>query len=326
MVVRIIAFIGSIMFGAMFFALPAKAITLNPPIFEFQMNPGDSIEDVIKVFNDSADGPLNLIADVVNFTFKEGDETTGTPVYYEDGELLTGHELAPWVTISEPDFTVAPLVRKTVSFSIDVPESASPGSYFGGVILRSNPEGGSGGVGLSAGTAVMIILRVNGDANESAVLTDFTIDAASYSHLPVKFMSRVMNDGNVLLQPAGTVNITDILGRQVGVAEVNSELRGVLPGSARRFMASWGSDVDENASLLSRQWNNFKFGRFTATLNLEYGTEGKTFTSTQTFWVIPWLVLTVLIGGLVALIVLVRVFLGWYTKRIIKRYKTSDNG
>lgn len=325
MVVRIISFFGAVLLGTLFLVLPAEAITLNPPIFEFQVSPGDTLEDTIKIFNESEKDKLHLVPEIVNFTHKEGDETTGTPFYYPGEEVKTGYELAPWVSMEDIDFELGPFVRKTVPFSIAVPETASPGSYFGGVIFKSVPQEGEQGVGLSAGTAVMMILRVAGDADESAVLTDFSRDKDGYTHLPVEFTARVANEGNVHLQPTGTVRITDVFGRQAAVVEMNPELRSVLPGSARRYVANWGNPVDEDAGELSRQWNQFKFGKFTAELTMAYGTGGQSFTATQTFWAIPWLVITILIGGAVLLLLVIRGLLSWYAKRIIKRFKKSEN-
>jgi len=323
--VKIITFLGAVLFGAMFFALPADAITLNPPIFEFHADPGDFIEDSISIFNDSAENRLYLTPHLANFTYKEGDETTGTPVYYDGDEVKTGYELAPWVALEAEAIEVAPLARRTFPFTISIPDDAGPGSYFGGVIFRLGPQDSQVGVGLSAGTAVMMILRVSGDANESAVLMDFSTDKGFYSHPAVRVMTRVMNDGNTHLQPYGTVRITDVFGREAGLVEINPELRGVLPGSARRFAGQWGDVADEDASELSKQWNNFKFGKFTATLDMKYGTVGKTFMAQQSFWVLPWLVILVLVGGLLALILVIRKMFKWYERQVIERYRTRED-
>lgn len=299
---------------------PAGAVAVNPPIFEFRANPGDRIEDVIRVFNDDASSRLVVIPEPVNFMQKAGDEREGIPEFYPAGEVQTGRELAPWLRVETEAAAIAPLVRRNLAFALEIPEDAGPGSYFGGIILRSADRGESG-VGLVVGTAVLIILRVNGDADEAASLTSFGPVSRVASHLPVRFEARVENAGNVHLQPHGIIRVTDMFGRLAGTAEMNRERRSVLPGAARRFETSWGEGAAPGANPLARQWHGFALGRYTAELELEYGSEGKTFIATTTFWVIPWLALLVLAAGLGLLIFGIRAFLAWHTKRILRRFE-----
>lgn len=310
--------LGSFAFGT----LQAQAISLNPPIFEFVLSPGDSIDDVIKIFNDTQ-SPLSLTPEKVNFTAKADDEFSGAPEFYSLDETRTGRELAPWIIVDGTSSELEPLTRKDLPFSITVPENASPGSYFGGIILRSG-EKVEQGVGLVTGTAVLVLVKVTGEVLEEAQLTDFNVAGGLMTHLPVSFEARIVNSGTVHLQPTGSIEVRSMFGKTSGALLVNPELRSVLPESARRYSSSWGQEFKEGTSEFMKQWNGFAFGRYTATLDLKYGADGKSLQASQSFWIIPWMAIGGFIAGMIMLIFGIKGFFKWYTKRILAKHNKGE--
>src|SRR5687768_6568157 len=92
--------------------MSAKAVTISPPYFDYSLNPGDTVLDVLKVFNES-ENPITLYPVLQNFTYKEGDEV-GTPDFYPPNEDPVGTALAQWVTMDAKPITLAPQERANI--------------------------------------------------------------------------------------------------------------------------------------------------------------------------------------------------------------------
>lgn len=303
----------------------AEAMTLSPPMFDFTVNPGDVIKDVIRIYNEDP-FPLVLSPREFNFTAKQGDETEGAPEFYPEDEVRNGHELAPWLTVDAPTtFTLQPSERYNIPITIVVPPDAAPGGYFGAVnfgTVGGEKEGEGPQIGVIASTTTLFFLRVNGDVKESLDIAEFRADKPKYASLPVDFSVRVQNGGNVHLRPTGNIFIKDMFGRQVASLPVNPDFRTVLPGSARRFDASWfRRRLPSGTSEYAAQWRNFAIGKYQAQLVLSFGGRNSFQTATVEFWVFPWMVLLTLAGVLVLAWLLVRFGLRGYEQRVIRRYE-----
>jgi len=171
---------------------------------------------------------------------------------------------------------------------------------------------------------VLMLVKVEGDVVEEATLTDFSVSSEVLTHLPARFQARVANEGTVHLQPTGSIEIVNLFGKTVGSVPVNPGLRSVLPESARRYDALWGEEHDEGVSAFMKQWDGFRFGRYTATLRLSYGEEGKTLVASTTFWVVPWMALGASLLGITLFIFGIQAFFAWYAKRVIKKHRQTE--
>jgi len=315
---RLIAIIASVGLAGLLLPGQASALTFMPPTFDFSANPGDTLNDAVRVHNEGSE-PVTLRVESVNFTSQPGDETSGVPEFYPADETRNGRELAPWVSFINKEVTLQPGERGSMFFEIKVPADAGPGSYFGAAVVTSVLPKSDQGVSVIGNTAVLILLKVNGDAFEEAALTSFTAAPNFSSSLPATFEARVENAGTVHLRPYGDVRIKDMFGRTVAVVPINRlEYKSVLPGSARRYSAEWArAELPESASLWEKQRKNFALGRYTAELTMEYGLQKKTLTASAGFWVFPWLVILAAVAGLAAALAAIVGFLRWYRKKII---------
>ena len=75
---------------------------------------------------------------------------------------------------------------------------------------------------------------------------------------------------------------------------------------------------------LKAEKENFALGRCEATLNLEYGNEGKIAKSSVVFWVFPWHLLLVSIIVFVILLLLLTLLIKKYNRWIVKK-ATKNN-
>ncbi len=302
----------------------ASALTFSPPTFDLAADPGQVLNQTIKVRNESTE-PVTITASTASFAGKAGDETKGTPDLYPSNEERDGHGLGPWISLDRPERTLLPGESAELPYVIRIPKDASPGSYFGAVVIGTAAGAAENSVGFTGTAAALILLRVNGAVIEDLTLTGFTAPLVS-SSLPVRFEARVENRGTVHLRPYGEVVVKNVFGKTVATLAINrAEYKSVLPGASRRYPASWQRHhVAADASILTRQWRNFAIGPYTAELTFRYG-EGKQVMKAKTqFWVVPWLVLLILGGGIVALVLGLHWLLHHYRLKVIRRYEAQQ--
>lgn len=321
-------------FGVIMLAMPkaSEAMTISPPMLDLTLNPGDVIADVVQIYNEEGKS-FNVTPVPVNFYVADGDETAGTPDFYAADETRNGYELATWFVLNQNPLVVQPNERVNIPFQIHVPEDAQPGSHFGAIqLIASKPEGIADpnyvGVGLDHGTTVLVFVRVSGIAKDALEVGGFRTQSDIMTHLPAEFMIRLNNEGTTHQRPVGNVIIKDWFGRQVAALQVNPgpQFKTVLPGSSRRFDSVWiNRRLPDGTGEYRQQMQNFAFGKYTATLLINYGNtkQMKDLTAVAVFWVIPWMALltalTIVLISALVIVLLMRV----YNKMLIRRYEAS---
>lgn len=298
----------------------ANAITLVPPSLEFATQPGRTIDTVIKLFNEGSD-PINVYTSTALFTAKD---ETGTPDFNFNNQPS---DLATWLKAPAGPLGIQAGERIEVPISIEIPSTAEPGGHFAGLFFETRPpEDTPGQVKVRQKIGTLVILRVEGDVQEGAAVEKFAVDTiGALRRLPVAFMTKVQNTGNVHVRPSGTIQIKNMFGKVVATLTINESEGAVLPSSARRFDAMWRAHTDDDETRgsftaeLGKEWRNFAVGKYTATFVGTYGSTQQTLSATTTFSVWPWELLLVFGGGLIIVIILLVFFIKWYNGMIIRR-------
>lgn len=304
----------------------AKALTLSPPFVDHAINPGDTVMEVIKLYNED---PYPFTFYPIPMNFKATGDEGGVPMFYPAYEETQGTELAKWVQVDQSAITIAPGERVNIPVSVVVPEDATPGGHFGAVIFSTSPPDVSGNaVGVMAQLATLIFIRVSGDVTEVGSIAEFGYKNPQvwYNHLPVDFFLRFENSGNVHLRPTGNLFISNWYGRQVASINVNETFSSVLPRTIRRYEFGWsgeGVNADDKTFLggLKNEWNNFAFGKYRALLVLNYGIENKVIADEREFTVWPWRLMIVGGAALLLVILLIILFVKLYGKAVIRGYE-----
>jgi hypothetical protein len=296
-------------------------IKITPSIYDNPafclVKPGDVRSGQIQLANDSG-SEITLYAYLRDFKSEAEDETGVAKLVIPGSE--EGNYISSWITISSEGMIIPPGGTKSVPFVINVPENVGPGGYYGAIVFGTQapkPKPGEAdtgaAIGVSQQAASLILLQVQGKADERANIREFKTDRLFYSTpFSVNFSTKIENLGNVHVKPRGIIKIKNMLGREVASLMVNDKASNILPKSARLFANTWK--------------DNFGFGKYEASLALSYGTtpdqggDGrKTLTMFWYFWVFPAKVLISLISSLIVLIALFVVFLRFYRKMAIKR-------
>ena len=313
--------------GGVFLAQGVLALTISPPVFELGANTGDSPRQSIKLFNETAT-EITVYTSTADFTAKAGEE--GEPAFFAPGEKEG--DLADWIEIEKGPITVLPLAWEEIPFTINVPTWADPGGHYAAVFFGTQPPEVEEGIaiGLAGKIGSLVLLRVSGEIEETGRLLEFSLkdEKKFYEYLPVDFLIRFENLGNVHLKPQGEILIKNIFGGTAGEVDVNKPEMGkggnVLPGTIRLFESSWVKNPFETPpqgffEKLKIEKNNFAFGRYKGDLDLGYGTQGKRAQAILIFWVFPWHLILVLVFGIALLIFLLIVGIKKYNQWVIRK-------
>ncbi len=337
---RTITFIilATLLVGAGFFVhQEAQAITQVPPSLEYTVKPGESFDGFLKIINEETSA-RTLFVSTANFTAKD---ETGVPNFLFDA---ANSDLASWITVNLDSVSVEPQRTVQVPFRVAVPDHAEPGGYYAGIFFGTQPAAGTGQVAIGAKIGTLLIVRVEGEIREAALVKEFSMDKEKTlpNRLPVTLFARIENTGNVHVRPTGTITIKNMFGRVVKELPFNDAQGAVLPTSTRRFDVTWAKtdpkpEPDDAAAFspppprgffgeLQAEWKNFAIGKHTATFAAEYGQTKQPLRAVATFTVFPWRVLTV--SGIVLILALLLLIFGVknYNAMIIRRAQQKMTG
>jgi len=260
------------------------SLGIAPLTFEITANPGDIVENYLKVYNPSPDTSvqIEMVIEDIAPTGEAGH------VIVEPAETET-YSLARWIETEPKEFSLAPREEKFVKFTINIPENAEPGGHYGTVIAGAKLVAGPRATGAAILPRVgsLVLLTVPGVMREELIVKEFI--APNYSEFgPIPFTIKFENRGTIHVKPAGFVTITDWCGKKV--ADIEFSQNNVLPNSVRKIETS-----------LDKKW--FFAGKYTATLTGSYGISNTSFTPVViTFWAFPW---KVGLGILIVIILLI---------------------
>ncbi len=295
-------------------ASDVHAITIIPPSLEFEAPPGQTYETTVKLFNET-DQTVVLYSEATNFG-AAGE--TGRPSYRFDAEP---EGLSSWITVEPGPYTLDPGARVTVPITIAPPADAEPGGHYAALFFSDQPKDAEQGGAVAVGSKIGILLlaRVPGDVTEAGAIKEFYLEdkPTSVNRLPITFVTRYENTGNVHLRPTGMIEVQNMFGSSVASIDFNPSNGATLPNTIRKYDTVWQKGtVDESGGFwteFKNERNNFAIGRYTATVSLEAGVDTIISDSAAvTFWVVPWRVM--IVWGIGVIIIL---FILWF---LIKRY------
>lgn len=265
----------------------AMNIKVQPALFEQTVNPGDQFSTSIQVTN-----PGTVARQfTVGVEDISGMQGSGEPIFTTSSVPVYG--VSSWVVLGSTSITLPAGGSVVVPFTITVPKNAGPGGHYGAIFISAGAtRPSSNGSGLGYEVGALIELRIAGDATEQAEIKEFATDKSIYQSPSVTFTASVSNEGNVLLQPRGPIDVTNMFGQKVGTVVLNDAGASIFPGTQRSFNVTWAGD-------------GFAFGQFNAVATLNYGdTENKTVSASTSFWVIPFVPILALLFSIIFFILI----------------------
>lgn len=246
-------------------------LSVSPPVFELSANPGESINNKIRVTNLS-DSPKVIFVDKRNFTAL-GEE--GGVDLTEEGEEDSSYSLASWISVNQESATIPSRGSVVFDFTIAVPANAEPGGHFGSLIFKTepNPVEGQSGAAIGQEIGSLLLVKVAGDIKEEASVASFKASKNVYESGTPTLVTRVKNTGNVHFKPRGKITINNMFGREVATLQL--EERNVLPSAIRRLETEWED-------------SGFRLGRYNANLSMVYGADDTILNASTGFYILPY--------------------------------------
>lgn len=259
-------------------------LAISPLVFEITGNPGEIIENQIKITNHSeSQTEITITIEDIAPSDEAGH------VIVEPAETET-YSVARWVETSHQKFVLASGESQWVTFKITVPENVEPGGHYGSIVAAGSVIAGNQPTGafLIPRVGALLLLSVPGEVEEKLEIRSF--EAPKYSEFgPIDFGIRFENMGTVHAKPRGQIIITNWLGQKV--AEVPFPEKNILPGAVRKIDAVW-----------QQKW--LWAGKYTATITGSYGINNTQLSPVVIgFWAFPWK------AGIIIFIVFILLFL-----------------
>lgn len=311
------------------------ALTISPVRMEIAGDPGQTLRGEIELFNKQGEAKT-FYSSAQNF---EARGESGAPYFLPD--MNTG--LASWINVQDSVILKAD-ERKTISYTIQIPQGTEAGGYFAAIFWGTSPPPGRQGgeqVSVSGKLGMLILLSVTGEMKEGGGLLDLKIDEGSrvVSFFPITFAYRFSNDGSGRVQPIGELKIKNLFGFTAATFNANSGNGNVLPGSIRKFKVVWLEKGQDKLAVYSppaeeakekqgffttagNQWRNFALGPYKAEVSLSYGKDNKTADASFWFFVIPWQLLSIVFVILAILGFLGVIGLKKYNRWIISKHES----
>jgi hypothetical protein len=280
-----------IIFLALMVLVPKSVFgySVSPGIIDLESELGGVIQGQFSVIN-SSDIDETLYLSTKSFSASEND---GVP---EFGEASSINEFANWITFESSSFQAVSHSKTEMPFTVTVPGTAPAGGYYAAILVSQAPSEivATNGATIHATIAILCFLTVNGDSVESLEIlsVDSSFDGIS-STLSGDISLTVQNQGTIHMVPDGEVVVEDVFGRQIYTKEINETSGRILPASKRTFSVSYlENEVGGYWSQIKQQANTLAIGPISVTSKIVYGSENNEIRDIQTFWYLPWQLLS----------------------------------
>ena len=271
----------------------AGDFVVGPGRIEVTVKPGETVTRMMTVTNRISDTRM----------FKLSVEDMSGSASGDQAVVLLGDQAGPYTlkdNISFPSktFTLALGERAQIPVSITMPPNAEPGGYYGAVLVSTIQNDGEKSSDEMAKSAIiarigtLFFITVPGATDISGDIKDFSTKNNQwwFQKGPIDLEILFENTGAMHLNPYGEIQITNMLGENVGFVELEPWF--VLPKSLRLREVSWDREL--------------LFGRYTITAKINRGYDNMIDEKVIHIWVMPWKLLLAIFGGLLVIIALLR--------------------
>lgn len=270
---------------------------IGPGRFDLELAPGESRTVELIVSNRMGEGR--------RFSF-ETEDTTGSDNSSRTVKLLGDEEgpytLRDYIDVPAETFYLEHAERARIPVTVSLPADAEPGGRYGSLLVTmvsdSRPGDDNGGAQpasvIVSRIATLFFVKTPGEIEYDMELRDFGTmnDQKFFVSGPIKLLLEHENLGSVHTTPYGRITVTNLLGEEVGVQ--NLEPWFVMPDSVRTREIDWNRE--------------FLIGRYTATAEINRGYDDIVDEVSYSFWVIPWKLLVGVFVGLFLFFLLLRFF------------------
>jgi hypothetical protein len=256
-------------------------VIIEPFIIDEKLK-AKEIRDYVVRINNQTDRYLNLYPVVSDVNQIEGDEINDD-IY----SLDKNRSLTRWIKFKRGVIELAPGESTEVDLNIQVALNAQPGKYFASISFPDASGRATAEEKMLSEEQPHLLINVEIEENiiEQARVVNFNTDKNVYLEFPVDFNIEIENSGNKSIYPEGSIFIYNRRGAEVANLELSTDNFEVGPGESNKINVEWSGDK--------------KLGKFQAKLELKYGvSKTRDMQSSFFFWVLPWPILSIMLGVL----------------------------
>lgn len=317
-------------------------LTVSPTVIELSDVPGTTMQSHFRIRN-NLDTPVNLQLSISKLT-ANGDYENLKPA-----DVQRGDESLQWLSFDTASISARPKEWSEVKLTLAIPKTAAFGYYYAIHIKQIPPKNAplNTAAKLIGEVIIPVLLEVqsNGTVAEAQIV-DFKPASFINEYLPVDFITKVKNTGNIHLKPRGNIFISLGGEKDSGVLNVNELAGSILPTTTRTFHTNWndgflvmepvvldGNQKRDNrgqpVTQLTAYWDkisHFRIGKYSANVLLVYdnGKRDIALEAKTTFWVFPYRIIGGTILGIIILIFGIRFLLQLYIKKQINKYQRKQ--
>ena len=124
-----------------------------------------------------------------------------------------------WISLDVPEsFEFQKGQSRSITYTIEAPPDAEPGSHFGVVFFKATDLDQQGQLKVGTRIGVLVFVTVPGNQLQRGNILDFSMPPFVQKG-PVPFKIKFENTGTVHFEPKGTIIISNIFGKEVGVVQ-----------------------------------------------------------------------------------------------------------
>ena len=210
-------------------------------------------------------------------------------------------DIGSWIKLSVSEITLAPKEKKTIPFTVTVPQYVSIGDHAGGIIfedVKATTDNSQGlNVNLVSRIGVRIYNTVPGVQNSELDIKNFSVDTSNDKlliHLSLE------NTGNIFIYPKGNIEIRDQFNNLQQLIDLNN-LETQIPGKVTDF---------EIPTTVSRPI----ISKMTATLNVTYSSNKVSSSKVDFYYYNQQYLIAI---GIIILVIIIAIII------ILKRFRKS---
>ena len=278
------------------------SLVVSPPRSDLTGQPGDTLQQNIKVTNNSPDQELILQAFISDFIVTDD---YGTPIKIEPS--ASGRYLAsPWFTLEKNELTLAPKETAQLVVIISIPKDALPGGHYAGVFFQPVPSRGLKTTVsyTTAQVGSLFSITLPGDLKYDALIKDFSVKSNVFEFGPIEFTAQIENQSDTHISPIAQIVVHDMIGRKL--AELPLDQLNIFPFTSRSLQSTW-----------DQVWG---LGRYSATLTATYG-PGLVASRTLSFWIMPYR----LIAAILVVLLLILASFILIRRHLLHRHDNRDD-
>ncbi len=208
------AVVGAVEYGGVG-GRPAYPKSDNPrtkSIFVFTLNPGDRVEDGVRVINNTEEEKTLMVYAVDSVVSSGGAFACAQ---FNDPKTDVGS----WIKLKKNEVTLPPLSNEIIPFSIEAPASVDVGEHNGCIVIQEKKtdkaQSSRQGINLTFRTGLRVAVLIPGEIKRELEIVSFDITPSKGQYLA---KAKVRNKGNVSIDSDVKVQVDYFFGKNYASA------------------------------------------------------------------------------------------------------------